>query len=269
MFCKDYFGIEQDVRHYLAGEYMGNEHLIGIEIEVEGIRWVEIPPYWRTIEDGSLRDGFELVLRQPLTGKDLEDALDHAERELQDKEMPDSPRTSVHVHIDVRDATFEEIRSLLFLYAVFEDHFFLMGGEQRKDSFYCAPWSTSSAQMKAVQMLLNARNRGLAGLGNKYSALNIQTMQNYGSVEFRMHQGTTNMDDIRKFIQDIYALRSYVKGNAREDLMDYLNEYSRDGAKSLFRDIFGRDTNINHDVTMRSAQALVAKPVTPEFIEKV
>src|SRR5690606_33589053 len=85
-----------------------NDQLIGLEIEVDSVgnKRVKFPDLdystaWRKTNDGSLRNGYEYVLRNPLAG----DALSEAIHEFFVSE-PVIHRTSTgstHIHIDMME----------------------------------------------------------------------------------------------------------------------------------------------------------------------
>src|SRR3972149_6708240 len=117
------FKITPDVRQSVpCEEIIDNTTLCGIEVEAEGI---DIPrnskklpqfykdlTFWSVKEDGSLRNGGkEFIFKQPLGGTDIVRALEQLEKKIKEHDInPDmTHRTSLHLHIDVRNMTIEEL----------------------------------------------------------------------------------------------------------------------------------------------------------------
>ena len=88
-------------------------YIFGIEVEVEHVPNPRIDgtTYWTMTTDGSLRnDGVEFV-SLPIRMDQIEGALKQLQTNLpNDHEF--SPRTSVHVHMNVRDMTITQINNL-------------------------------------------------------------------------------------------------------------------------------------------------------------
>ena len=90
----DYIGIEVEAEHVYDNDAMG------------------IQPWWDNISDGSLREGGrEFVFAQPMFGEDVLDALNALSDTIDDYAVY-SERCSVHVHLNVRDMTFEQIANM-------------------------------------------------------------------------------------------------------------------------------------------------------------
>lgn len=97
--------------------------MVGIEIEVENITQQVIPlAYWDAKSDGSLRNnGIELV-SVPLQIKQVQLALEHVFDVLNQNNKPDfSNRTSIHIHVNCRDLTQDQLYNFILLYAIFEN----------------------------------------------------------------------------------------------------------------------------------------------------
>jgi hypothetical protein len=171
---------------------------IGVEIELEGQSNKEIrvhnengQPFWVQHQDGSLRGGVEFVLSQPMMGSTLKEAIHYWFRTF--KTYNDSPRTSIHVHINMLqdEESLEGLRNMLVLYYMFEDVFFAIADENRKWNGYCNPFEDDppevlQAFMRADEPQTIARNwgRGDRG-GDRYYGLNLLALGRFGTLEFR------------------------------------------------------------------------------------
>ena len=96
--------------------------MIGLEIEMEGTLnpiselGSNYTILWEQKEDSSLRvvdeyNPFEIIFKVPLSGKDLSEAINQYEIGLQKLKTPPvwGERTSIHVHLDVRECTLKQL----------------------------------------------------------------------------------------------------------------------------------------------------------------
>ena len=117
--------INPDKRTYNPNDLLIlNRRDIGIEIELEGWRGNDTsPPYWTLVNDGSLRNGVELV-SSVIRGDDVIKALDEAQKFCVRNGAIFSDRCSVHIHLDVRHLDTQELLRIVSTYIIFEKFFF-------------------------------------------------------------------------------------------------------------------------------------------------
>ncbi|MCW8826505.1 MAG: amidoligase family protein [Gammaproteobacteria bacterium] len=215
--------------------------MVGIEVELEAFRGdLGELVYWRMEHDGSLREGgVEFVLRQPLTGFDLEKAINELyDKVLQNCKYESNIRTSTHIHIDVRDISTEHLRRIVFFYAMFERFIYDMVSPEREFSFYCAPLFSSVQNRRRIAESLDSHNFRRCP---KYSGLNLKSINNYGSLEFRMHQGMTKETNLRTWIALLLKLKTGTKAYEDVPLDHILRLYSENSAEVLLEQILGFD----------------------------
>lgn len=178
------------------------DQYVGLEIEIEDYSQEELDrhgdrgsPYWSVHGDGSLRNGVEYVLSQPMMGNDLLKAIDYFFTNI--KTYSDSPRTSIHVHLNMlqEEESVEGLRNMVALYYMFEDAFFSVADEGRKWNGYCNAFDDnppafleelmaheSSGDMgKLYESLLTTADQNT----NRYYGLNLAALRRYGTIEFR------------------------------------------------------------------------------------
>lgn len=263
-------GKDKDVRTYAKGEYLPEFPLIGVEVELENLKPVPVPPgedtpvedsqlpspfnkYWKIVADGSLRnEGREFVLKHPLTGKDLEKALDSLENYLKDFNPESSRRTSVHVHVDMRGLNVEQLKTFLVYYLLFENVMFRFCGSHREDSIYCVPLVESRTDFPyIIEALRSLSNKEASGRDilvaqdilrstSKYAALNLQPLTTFGSIEFRHHPGEWSASRLRAWCLAIMRLHE-VASDATEDLYEPLQWVSSSGAEEVLTSVLGED----------------------------
>jgi len=219
--------------------------LVGVEVEVEGIRYPTMHPefYWTTKEDHSLRNqGWEFT-SIPLRGYQIEYALDYLNAMLlfHPSNKPEySPRTSIHIHLNVRDMTWNQIKTLVLLYTIFERHFFHIAGTKRETSIFCTPLYRSSKYTKLSRLENNIH------FWSKYNALNLGTIlgsnevPKYGTIEFRHLYGTGDKSVIINWINNIFKLRrASVKYNFKDLLNKVMVLNTTSEYVALYQDVFG------------------------------
>ena len=234
-----------------------NDVFIGVEVELENVRLTDRHRrqlvkggLWRIHEDGSLRDnGREFIMQetatgQPLMGADITRALDtfkgYIDMAKDDNKLPKAtPRTSLHVHMDVRDLEKEEFARFILLYYAFEDILFKWVGEDRHLSNFCRPASSNYDIITRAANLLGGVHpfRHLIEDGNKYDALNYQVVRQLGSVEIRSMHGTYDTDLILRWINILMRLREACK-DTNIQLDQFPEQASREGMQALLSSVF-------------------------------
>lgn len=230
--------------HYNRGIH--HNDLVGVEIEFEkGNRFMEsegIWARWDMHEDGSLRDyGRELVFSQPWGGVAAEEALvlvmDSFDR------CSFSHRTSVHVHVDVRDITSPALYRYMLLYVVLEEVLFNMCGAHRAKNNFCVATYHANGMLSRMGKLNPKRFiRSLLSsetAAYRYSGMNLDSVRKFGSLEFRGHEGTGDVSRIATWINVLTHMKHYaVKTRNMESI---LTMASTDGAGTLLRECFPQE----------------------------
>lgn len=249
-------GKQPDIMKYKeAKELAFNDAQIGLEIELENFRLERIPEeerrmldnWWHFGGDDSLRGkwGVEAKFRQPLSGQNAVDAIreliEAAERNQITPEL--SPRTSVHVHLDVRDMTFEQYHNFLAVYACVEPLLFgwVKGGRDKNP--YCLPLK---AVLGDVHNMRKLREDGFhhilhgAFSHQKYAALNLSATCGFGSIEFRHLGGCFDYDRLITWVNIILCIKRYVVLNPNLEIDKLPHAISASGEYTFCRDIFGK-----------------------------
>lgn len=225
-------------------------------------------------EDGSLRDvGVEIVtMGDGLFGADLHSSITMLSNLI--KELPHGRapicnyRTAFHVHLDIRDMETEEVHNLLLLYCLLEKPIFNFVGKSRENSNFCVPWFRSDAYFQLLKGLQGGKPpttsliKGIANI-QRYSALNCQSIQRFGTLEFRHMENcideitTKQVSFINLAMSLKVAASSYfAKGLHGESLFKYFKEIR---PAELFDDIRFRlpTTDWDYSETLMLATGLV------------
>lgn len=221
--------------------------LIGIEIEVENIQdsiAEYLQYYWEETEDHSLRNYGREYRSIPLRAAQIPYALEYLKTTL-DNTNPDyqfSNRCSVHIHLNVRDFTMEQLACFVILYSIYEKHFFHIAGTKRENNIFCVPlWKTNHLPPKdgLIDPIYYKE-------WHKYLALNCGSVfgsehnKCFGTIEFRHLYGTLDHNILYPWINSIIALR---EASIRYKLDDLLLELDTANTTSNYLswycDIFG------------------------------
>lgn len=124
-------------------------------------------------------------------------------------------RCGIHVHIDARDLTGEQIARLMTAYVDRQSAFDRMVSPSRVGGGYCRPMREAE-KLQHVESL--KANRTPHPYAERYRTVNVTSLGRTGTVEFRQHQGSLNATKIGAWVKTLLALASSVVATADEDL---------------------------------------------------
>lgn len=254
MKISDIVGISEDVNLYREDtSLVSNSIGVGVELELENICVANHPhqtntplpnKYWNAVTDGSLRHGTEFVFKGALFGANITGALDEMTNFLTLFKRSGEPveiteRCSVHVHLDVRDMSDAELTNLILIYLLFERVIFGHISPSRLKNTYCRPLSDSSFKHTLIQLRNEEGNMHrvadiVRDQCDKYSALNVLPILRFGSIEFRHHQGTKNMEQIKNWINIIMKLKVLAKETGIATLLLSYPNFSLESVVEIF-----------------------------------
>lgn len=182
--------------------------ITGIEVEVENFTNPRdtVPKHsWHMENDGSLRNhGIEFISK-PTKPEHIESAITYLFDEILNKQSHFSPRTSIHVHMNCRDLTFDQLYNIVILYQCFEDLLYNFAGKERKKSIFCIPIGNTNYYNNFKQHI---RAHELLGW-SKYTGLNLGPLREYGTIEFRHLRGTRNKHILFEWLHILYKLYNF------------------------------------------------------------
>ena len=255
--------------------------LFGMEVEVENVPDPVIrcqkQPYWTITTDNSLRDyGFEFIT-PPLRADQFEGALKQLNYSLPNN-CRFTPRTSVHVHMNVRDLNIEQINSLILIYTVIEGVLFNWVGT-RKDNVFCIPIIDTDYVQNYITFVNDPRD--MVESWNKYTAFNMQPVCTKGTVEFRHMYGTANVNVLLKWINILSKLKQFAKRytlmqvkstilelNSNSQYEMFIDDVFEDYAEELKRTTPNLQESMQHEVSYAKLATIKAcEPERPVFEE--
>ena len=219
---------------------------IGIEIEMEGSLFpLGDLDKWRSEADGSLRgdreeDSREFVLKQPCKRKDSLGLLNRLEDDLDrfGSAIIPSFRTGVHVHINVRQLTFNQVFNFIFAFYMFEDVLTEFCGKDRVGSLFCL--RARDAEGVTDQLAKAIKNKDLENLHTddiRYSAMNLKAIKEYGSIEFRGLSFDGDFQRVEAWIRLLLAVKDFsLTFDNPKELVALL---SKQGGAALAEQVFG------------------------------
>jgi hypothetical protein len=203
----------------------------GVELEMENAGYF---PEWEGPgysfhEDNSLRNnGIELVT-QPCNLTVLNWVLHNFWNKSGINESNHSERTSVHVHVNCRDMSVEQIASVLLLYQLFEFILFHWIGNERDKNIFCVPWAHTMMNYNVINNMARS-DHAVLKRWMKYTALNLLPLYKYGTVEFRHMAGTSDLNKIINWCNIIGCLFTYAKNNKLSDIKTWIMDLNTTSA---------------------------------------
>lgn len=236
--------------------------MVGVELELENVTNYTMPiPYWTTHDDGSLRNGIELVLEQPLAGKSLEDAIGQYYKA--DLRFSNSSRTSTHIHINMTDATVDQLRSMCMVMYMVEDGLFNVVGEARKWSGYSVPLS----EMEPLRLRRMMSSTDPTALVNFFSPVRNQEryygfntcLRKHGTVEFRYFPGGPSREELESWIDFAITIKKLGQKYSPGQLVERI--HNEQDVNSFLTE------NFNEHWAVKLAQATSASYMLGKFSE--
>jgi hypothetical protein len=213
------FGIEleviggENVRPRMVADAL---NLAGVLTAVEGYNH-QTRNHWKIVSDASLRGTNAMELVSPiLNGEEGLAAIRTVCAVLNQLGVTVNKSCGFHVHVDARNATVQQVKNLLRVWAKYEAVHFEALPASRRDAAWCRPvfggldlnaaWNL--IEQRALETMARyGQNMSGATFGdqmtyrNRYYALNLTAMARHGTAEFRSHSGTTDADKIVAWVK--------------------------------------------------------------------
>lgn len=189
---------------------------VGIEIEMEGrrLQFGGLRGKWKATQDGSLRgESVEWVLPQPIGRNSVSDRLSHLMKMARqnDAVFDPSDRCGVHVHVNVQDVAYDDLFKIVTTYLILEQMLVHWCGEDREGNLFCL--RASDAEFLIQQIAVVRENRMPFGAiltdELRYSAMNLTSLQKYGSLEFRAMRTPKDLMQIETWVKTLLAIKDW------------------------------------------------------------
>lgn len=233
----------------------------GIELEVEGVDSDDVPDelrdYCNVTSDGSLRNGIELVT-SPLT---LDQVRSFAPLYTvwASESVTLSERCSTHIHVNVQDMTEDQFKAFLWLCIAIEPALMSTVSEFRQNNVYCYPVYKTGNLVKAYRQLFTSPSLFFQNIP-KYCAVGLFRLREYGTVEFRMFDGTTDGEDLIRWCTLLQGIRDKALNSTIKSLQD---RKTTEGLRTLLTQDFNvSDESLEEGIRM--ANDIFSKRMTAE-----
>jgi hypothetical protein len=194
---------------------------------------------WNMHEDGSLRGGVEYVFDGPQGGLTALTSIENMAEAFKTMQPMPTFRCSTHCHLDMRDFTMYQVAKFVALYAINEDVMFDHCEEYRRWSNFCTPYYNALDLVEGFAGMVRSdfsnlkKAAGGTSLRNvrafpKYSALNLQPLSNFGSVEFRGSHALKTKGGLLSLVQRMLHLKRVVSLSPDEEsLTDFVHRVNK------------------------------------------
>lgn len=220
---------------------------VGIEIEVEGagLPSPSSRSYWRREVDGSLRgdENAEYVLRKPLTLEEAGKALDQLDTlyTKNQSRIDDTVRAGVHVHVNCQKLTMTQLYNFMTIFYILEDVLVKFCGEYREGNLFCLRAKDAEAQVNVIRRAAKSKKfrAEFHHDNNRYAAMNIKALGDYGSLEFRTMRGTRDLGLIYTWAEILVGLRDLAK--QFDSPPDIIEQFSIHGPVDFLKSMVGEN----------------------------
>jgi hypothetical protein len=213
-----------------------SELMFGVELEIENV------PHWDSLEingmtsttDGSLRNHGREFLLLPSTYPNAAVTLTEFFKRGKFTDKNYSDRTSIHVHTNCLDLKIDELQTILFLYQATESLLFNWVNPERANNIFCVPWSQTNL---SYQIFDGKRDIRKFKTWAKYTALNLLTLYNLGTIEWRHMHGHCDVEKLLKWLQIISCFYRYARRTPIDQVKEFLLQLNTSSHYNLFVDM--------------------------------
>lgn len=206
------FGVEIEFLHNVGREAIINELArIGIECTSEGYNHIT-REHWKIVQDGSVHGNTTFsdeLVSPPLKGKEGLEELKKV-MEVMNRIGAVNKTCSIHVHHDIHDYNGNDLFRAVWLYTAYEETIDTLFPESRRadNNYYCGSLKTKMnvhrfrnyyEQHKNKQTLNKFEVNNLFNY-DRYVKLNLKSIVDHGTLEFRQHAGSLEFEKIYNWI---------------------------------------------------------------------
>ena len=176
-----------------------------------------------------------------------------------------SYRTSLHVHVNVRDLTWIQLVNLWTLYTVFEAVLMDMGGEERVGNVHCLSTADCVATVDRLRRCFDdevsaddvqrgrvfdftRRVQALTQRERRYASFNFAALPTFGTIEYRSHRGTMDPKVVMAWVETLNAMKVAARDKAPDNPQELIASISQLGLQTVAADIFGDDHFVTQNV---------------------
>ncbi len=205
---------------------------IGIEIELEDPMFPSTPPVpkWKVKGDGSLRGrSGEFVLDPPKPIQTCIEALGELRLwcDIHKLALDFTPRTSVHIHYNMTDKNISDIYKVLMVYFLLEEILVKWSANPKRigSNFCLRLCDSDTVLMKLLDAKTTRHFKQVIKDNIRYSALNLNSLSRFGSLEFRSMEGNLDVTRISNWMLQIEKLILMAcEFKQKEDILEFFEK---------------------------------------------
>lgn len=226
--------------------------------------------------DGSIRlpNGIE-VSTSPSRGRAFEEQIVETCDSLEMCSAKVDKSCGLHVHVDARDLTHKQILGAARLYAKVEKALYEVVAPSRRGADYAKPWgdtfkrggvfddATAEARMAKLEESVYGSKEEVKRVKSnphkhnaRYHGLNLNALLLYGTIEFRLHQGTVNAKKILMWSAVCSAILERAKQMTETEIQDMVGT-----PMEILLSTLGNDADLKEWIDDRRAHFLKAAKV--------
>tara|TARA_R110000824_G_scaffold97450_4_gene232952 strand:- start:83 stop:1093 length:1011 start_codon:yes stop_codon:yes gene_type:complete len=192
------FGIEIEFQGN-ADQLVTNLNNAGISAQREGYNHIT-RRHWKIVSDASC--GWEVV-SPILQGEDGLYQLETVCETMSNSDVTTTRRTGVHVHLDAADLTTTDITQVVKRYQENEEELDTWFPSSRRGSSntYCRRLD-DCMRVTEMNTFTDATTKSTVARNqrNRFCKLNLHSLMNHGTIEFRQHAGSTDFNKIGNWV---------------------------------------------------------------------
>lgn len=196
--------------------------LYGVELEIEGVGDADSwkVPGMSYERDGSLRNNGMEFITNPMTYSNLKYCLELFFGKNKPTQDNYSERTSIHVHTNCQDLTWEQLRGVCLVYQMMEKLLFSWVGGDRDKNIFCVPWHQTTL---TYSVLKDDHEVTKFRKWQKYTALNLLPLYTQGTIEWRHMYGHGDVDKIMQWCTIIGHIYAYALATPLETIKNNIS----------------------------------------------
>ena len=209
------------------------ECLIDYDSHADFINEVDMLPHNRYSvgDDGSISgegEGIEIRANGALTYRQFKTSISSLCRVMKKYNVFVNNSCGYHVHVSNQrffDAT--NIKRIVFLWSAIEDVVLATQPKSRINNNYCKRYLLQYLEdQKNPVPLPKAKSRLIETLHdrNRYQTMNLQALQDHGTIEIRVHAGTTQVTKVVNWVEFLLNMYSYALTKYKhKDVLELFN----------------------------------------------
>ena len=245
----------------------------GVRCVSNGYNHTDSATDWKIVSDGSVSNGGELV-SPILSGLEGKEQLRTVLRTIKELGAKTDRSCGIHVHHDASDMNGKQLANVAELYKSHESIIDQFMSESRRNSNnnYCASMNNGINFFENASNSLFNNLNGQSPMGEKqtlvnllargrYNKVNFQAYIAHGTVEFRQHQSTLNVNKIWSWVVFTQTIMTVAKGHRGKIVGRVVNTgpAATRTVRSMLRELGMRKARDYDEVTLDAFKRLMKR----------